>query len=238
MKTRPAVALTEAEIAAVYSGWHTYFGGRWWLSYQAYLRALTDVAGWSPDPEIRERIEAYEAAQGAGWWWPFDTFVMVCEPPTHLSLDSEGRLHNEAGPAITWGEEWALHFWHGTRVPAEWIEAKEAVNPADVLRVENVEQRAAGCAILGWPRMEKSLKRKVIDGDPDSDIGALIELTMPGLSRPGRFLRAVCPRNGIICEGVPYVSDIDGLPIETALHAQAWRIGDPLSEYQHPPMRT
>jgi len=31
---------------------------------------------------------------------------------------------------------------------------------------------------------------------------------------------------------------IDNLPIETALHAQAWRIGDALSEYQHPPRRT
>jgi len=42
----------------------------------------------------------------------------------------------------------------------------------------------------------------------------------------------------LIVEGVPRVSDIDGLPIDTALAAQAWRIGDPLSEYVHPPMRT
>ena len=82
------------------------------------------------------------------------------------------------------------------------------------------------------------LKSKVIDDSGSDDIGQLIELTLPGLAEPGRFLKARCPRNGIIVEGVPRVSDIDGLPIETALHAQAWRIGDPLSEYQHPPMRT
>jgi len=48
----------------------------------------------------------------------------------------------------------------------------------------------------------------------------------------------MCPRNGEIFEGVPFVSDIDGLPINTALAAQAWRIGDPQSEYQHNPVRT
>jgi hypothetical protein len=71
-----------------------------------------------------------------------------------------------------------------------------------------------------------------------ADIGQLIELALPGLREGGRFLKAHCPRNGIICEGVPRISDIDGLPIETAIAAQAWRIGDPQSEYAHPPQRT
>ena len=96
----------------------------------------------------------------------------------------------------------------------------------------------SGAAIVGWPKMLDVLKVKVIDDSGSPDIGQLIELKLPGLSEPGRFLKALCPRNGIIVEGVPRVSDIDGLPIQTALHAQAWRIGDPLSEYQHPPART
>jgi len=82
------------------------------------------------------------------------------------------------------------------------------------------------------------LSARVIDDSGNDDIGALIEMNLPGLSEPGRFLKAKCPRNGIIVEGVPRVSDIDGLPIDTALAAQAWRIGDPQSEYIHPPRRT
>ena len=92
--------------------------------------------------------------------------------------------------------------------------------------------------MIGWPRMISKLNRRVIDGDPESDMGALIELTLPGLRQPGRFLQAKCPRNGIIVEGVPRVSDVDNLPIETVIAAQAWRIGDPQSEYIHPPART
>ena len=123
-------------------------------------------------------------------------------------------------------------------MPADWIEQRATLDPAEVIAAENVEQRAAGAAIVGWPRMLSVLNARVIDDSGSDDIGQLIELTLPGLDEPGRFLKAVCPRNGIIVEGVPRVSDIDGLPIETALAAQAWRIGDPQSEYQHPPVRT
>jgi hypothetical protein len=86
--------------------------------------------------------------------------------------------------------------------------------------------------------MVSALNRRIIDGDPDSDIGALIELTLPGLPEPGRFLQAICPRNGTIVEGVPRISDIDNQPIETAIAAQAWRDGLPASEYEHPLYRT
>ena len=131
-----------------------------------------------------------------------------------------------------------IHAWHGTRVPAHWIEDRDTLDPAEVIRAENVEQRAVGASIVGWPKMLKVLEARVVDDSGNQDIGQLIELTLPGLPDPGRFLKARCPRNGLIVEGVPYTSDIDGLPIETALAAQAWRIGDPQSEYIHPETRT
>lgn len=164
--------------------------------------------------------------------------AILTERPVALHRDAQGRLHCETGAALLYPDGTGVWAWHGVRVPRHWIEQRETVDPAEVLKASNVEQRAAGAAILGWPRMLSSLKVKVIDDSGSDDIGQLIELTLPGLREPGRFLKAVCPRNGIICEGVPRVSDIDGLPIETALHAQAWRIGDPLSDYVHPPART
>jgi hypothetical protein len=62
----------------------------------------------------------------------------------------------------------------------------------------------------------------------------LIELKLPGLPEPGRFLRAYCPRNGLICEGVPRVSDIDGMPINTVKAAQAWSFGMAETEFEYP----
>ena len=179
-----------------------------------------------------------EVARSCGWWWPFADAVILTERPNKILRDDQNRLHCENGPALSYPDGFSVYAWHGTRLPAEWVENRATIDPAIILKAENVEQRAAGAALIGWPRMLKVLKEKVIDDSGSPDIGQLIELTLPGLPEPGRFLKAVCPRNGIICEGVPRVSDIDNLPINTALHAQAWRIGDPLSDYQHPPTRT
>jgi len=172
------------------------------------------------------------------WWWPYENIVVACERPKFVKWDEQRRLHGETGPAIQYADGYALHAWHGVRVPAHWIDQRDTLDPNEVIRVENVEQRAAGSAICGWPKMLSVLKCKVVDDSGSPDVGQLIELTLPGLREPGRFLKAHCPRNGIIVEGVPRVSDIDNLPIETAIAAQAWRIGDPQSEYAHPPMRT
>ena len=152
-------------------------------------------------------------------------------------IDSVKRLHCETGPAFVWLEV-RDYYWHGVNVPAHWIERRSALDPNEVIAARNVEQRAAGAAICGWPKMLRVLEARTIDMHDNPGIGELIELTLPGLSSPGRFLKAQCPRNGIIVEGVPYVSDIDGLPIDTALAAQAWRIGDPQSEFTAPPRRT
>jgi hypothetical protein len=137
-------------------------------------------------------------------------------------------MHCETGKAILYaGTGWGISSWHGVRVPDEWISERKTLDPNVVIKADNVEQRAAGAAIVGWPKMLSVLKSKTINDSGNDDIGQLIEMNLPGLREPGRFLKAVCPRNGIIVEGVPRISDIDGLPINTALAAQAWRIGDP-----------
>lgn len=172
------------------------------------------------------------------WWWPYDGICFASERPTSTSWDDRTQLHNETGYAVQYADGYGFCSWHGVRVPEKWIFETDNVDPAEILQVVNVEQRAAGAAIIGWPRMLSALDSKTIDEHENPRIGSLIELTLPGLDTPGRFLKAECPRNGTIVEGVPYVSDIDGLPIETAIAAQAWRIGDPQSEYVISPRRT
>ena len=180
----------------------------------------------------------FDIATSAGWWEPFENAVIICERPEVLHVDETGVLHCENGPALLCRDGFPVHAWRGVRVPAHWIEHRDALDPAEVLATENVERRAAGAEIVGWPKMLEKLDCKIINDSGSEDIGQLIELTLPGLDEPGRFLKARCPRNGIIVEGVPRTSDIDNMPIETALHAQAWRVGDPLSEYIHPERRT
>ncbi len=208
-----------------------------WAAWDCYLTAARDVLGLKL-PAFENFAHWEAAAIHGGFRVMHAEFCMVSDFPEAIRVDSSGRPHCETGPSHRWRDGWSLYHWHGVRVPAHWIEDRESLDPGEVLREPNVERRAAGCQIIGWGRMAAELDRRIIDGDPDTDIGALVELTLPGVPEPGRFLQAVCPRNGSICEGVPRISDIDGLPIETAVAAQAWRDGLPAASYSHPPIRT
>ena len=179
-------------------------------------------------------IDAFEA--GLWLYWITPSEVICIEQPSLCIVGN--RLHCENGPAVFWPNGESYYFWRGIQVPGKWIEDRANLDPAEVIRASNVEQRAAGAAICGWPKMLSVLKEKVVDTHPNPEVGSLIELSLPGLEQPGRFLKAQCPRNGTICEGVPYVSDIDGLPIESAIAAQAWRLGDAAAEFQISPKRT
>jgi len=180
----------------------------------------------------------WRIAHSAGWWWPFKGACIITDRPCVLNRDQNHRLHCETGPALLYRDGWGVYAWHGIRVPRKWIEARDSIDPQEILEAPNVEQRAAGVQIVGLTRMLPALNETVIDEHPNPEIGSLIELTLKGLPERGRFLKARCPRNGIIIEGVPRVSDIDGKPIETAIAAQAWRIGTPASEFEIPPIRT
>lgn len=213
-----------------------YQGGNLWAAMACYIAFGRDVAEVEADWDKYAPWETL--ARTSGFRWVHPEFCIISDFPVHLTLDDQGRGHNEKGPYMKWADGSALYSLHGVRVPARWIEEKDSLDPAEVIAHPNVEVRAAGAAFLTWAKMLDHLDCKVIDDSGSDDIGQLIELTLPGLERPGRFLKALCPRNGIICESVPWVSDVDGKPIDTALAAQAWRIGDSVDEYIHPPFRT
>ena len=216
---------------------NSYQGGNMWAGYESYLTAFRDILGLDL-PEHKTYAHWEAAAIHGGFRVLHEEFCLVCDFPEFIHIDEQNRPHSETGPSHQWRDGWKLYHWHGVPVPDHWIEDRENLTAEEVIRAENVEQRAAGMQIIGPAKMVAALDRKIIDGDPNSDIGALIELTLPGLDQPGRFLQAVCPRNGTICEGVPYMSDIDNQPINTALAAQAWRVGLTQTEYRHPPKRT
>ena len=211
-------------------------GGNQWSAWDSFITFFHDVAKLPLDYSKYQHWRTLSERSGPRWVHP--EFCIISDRPAVLQVDDQNRPHREDGPFCQWRDGTGIYAWHGVRVPARWIADRANLDPREVIKAANVEERAAGAAIVGWPKMLGVLKAKVINDSGSPDIGQLIELKLPGLSEPGRFLKAVCPRNGVIVEGVPRISDIDNLPIETALHAQAWRIGDPLSEYQHPARRT
>jgi hypothetical protein len=74
--------------------------------------------------------------------------VILTDRPTVLRVDQQCRWHCEDGPAVAYADGWALHFWHGTPVPADLVE--RGWDTARILREENTEVRRCAIEKLGW----------------------------------------------------------------------------------------
>jgi hypothetical protein len=122
-----------------------------------------------------------------------------------------------------------LYHWHGVAVPQAWIERR--MTAADVLREQNLELRRAGIEILGWDAILAGVGARTIDRDNDPHVGELLEVSLPGLARPARFLRVLCGTGRQFVIGVPP-------EMTTALDAQAWMVGLEPNDFRVPPIRT
>ena len=158
-----------------------------------------------------------ELAQCCGWWAPYKNVCILQDRPSKIQFDGEKRLHCESGPAIEYRDGFAVYAWHGTRIPKEWIESRETIDAHKLLTHENIEQRRAGCEILGWGRILEALNPTVIDTDADPEIGQLLQVDLPD-SGPERFLKVKCGTGRDFVLPVPPDSP-------SALWANAWTYG-------------
>lgn len=175
---------------------------------------------------------AYAKSSGVGYFYP--GFAFVSDRPEQICKDDDGLLHNEEGPALRFRDGYSVHCWHGRNVPSKWIEDKANLSPLEVLACENVEQRAAGCAIIGMVKMLDSLKHKIIDSHEDPQCGDLIEIWMPGFPESEFYLKFFCPRNGEMMEPV----NKRELVKPDLHHAHAWHAGIPARLFSYAQQRS
>jgi hypothetical protein len=201
-----------------------------WAGYDCFLTAYRDVLGLQL-PEHDKYKYWEDAAIHGGFRIMHEEFCIVSDFPEFIHIDEQNRAHCETGPSHRWRDGWSIYTWHGVAVPARWIENRKNLTAAEVLRVENMEQRRAGCEILGWAAILDQLKAVMIDKDTDPHIGELLEVTLPDSDEPDRFVRARCGtgREFAIC--VPRT-------MKTALQAQAWMHDIPENEFTRPEVRT
>lgn len=163
-----------------------------------------------------------------GWLWTFDELAIITARPILIKLDERKRLHCEKGPAIEYADGLKIYSWHGQQIPGEWIE--KGVDAKTALTWSQVEQRRAACEILGWVHILNELGGKVIDEDPDPEIGTLIEVDIPEIGK-ARFIKVQCGTKREFALPVPP-------ELKTALGAQAWMVGLEESDFDKPDFRT
>jgi hypothetical protein len=177
--------------------------------------------------------------------------TVIYDRPSVLKISTTndiGVLHCEDGPAIAWGRDssgnyshdahgaLALYYWEGVAVPAHWIENKPKTDEdmaklaAEVLSSTNQEQLRAGCEILGWVPVLKSLGMKVLDEDPNPQFGQLVSVDLPNAPN-SKFILATCGTGRQIA--VP--ADPES---STAIEAGARSYGLPVEIYRRLKVRT
>ncbi|MFE3068396.1 DUF6745 domain-containing protein [Streptomyces sp. NPDC059247] len=91
-------------------------------------------------------------AEHAGWWWPYENAVVLCERPVTLHRDEAGRLDRGDGPALSFADGFALHAWHGMPVPADFLAGLADLTPERIREEENAELRRVMLEHYGYDR--------------------------------------------------------------------------------------
>ena len=188
-------------------------GGNMWGQYDCYLTAMRDILG------LRlPQYEAYDAWERAaihgGYRIMHDEFCIVSDFPEFIRIDDQNRAHCETGPSHRWRDGWEVYSWHGVQIPPDWINRKNDLDQKTALTWGNVEQRRAACEIIGWEKILSACNARVIDTDPNVQIGTLLEVDLP--DAPGeKFLRYQCGTGRMFAHNV-------GPSCRTAREAQAW----------------
>jgi len=176
-------------LACAADAWRMYQGGNFWSAWDSFLSFFRHVAKLDIDYSKYQYWEM--AARHGGYRIMHPEFCIVSDRPEILKVDDRNRPHGEKGPFCKWRDGTALYAWHGTRIPAEWMDNPASLTPQIALTWPNIEQRRAACEIIGWARILKELNAKTIDKDPNPQIGELLEVDLPDIGKE-RFLRVLC----------------------------------------------
>lgn len=194
-------------------------GYEWWGQHDSYWIAFylfcRDIVGVKYDKKRSRQLDMWrDIAQSCCWWWPYDNYVIISERPTSVRMDNRRVLHCENGPALAFADGWQVHAWRGIRVPAEWIETKDKLDPKTALTWQNIEQRHAAANILGWDKVLASVASRTVDKNRDPMIGTLIEADLPDAPN-SKFLKVRCATGRDFVLAVP-------AEMKTAREANAW----------------
>jgi hypothetical protein len=218
----------------------THWGGNLWCDWEAYASWFCDVGHL--DLDLWDRLQCSIDMATAGPAWLFDGLAVVSDRPTVLHVETVSgrtRMHCEDGPAIAWADGWALHFWHGIRVPADLIETGWSADR--ILQEPNTEIRRCAIERIGWDQFIRAADLPLVDTKPDpANAPHVLRLCDVPRQIYGEAVRVVLMTNGspdrngqlrVYGETVP--ADIDD-----AVAAVAWQYGIDADTYSRLQRRT
>ena len=201
-----------------------------WCAWEAFGLFCHEIGVRYDADDLVLLQEWSRLSQSVGWWAAWDNICVVSDRPRSVKFDDQRRLHCATGKAVEYSDGWGVSSWHGVQIPDEWLTNKNSLSPQFALKWGNVEQRRAACEILGWDNILSQLAAKIIDADPDPEIGTLLRVDLPGAPQE-QFLRVQCGTGRLFAIPVPP-------DMKTAIQAQAWLWNLDLKDFVKPEIRT
>ncbi|MFE6768961.1 DUF6745 domain-containing protein [Streptomyces griseus] len=164
-----------------------------------------------------------EVARNAGWWWPYENAVVISERPDVLHRDEAGRLDHGEGPALAYGDGFALHAWRGMPVPAAFLAELSSLTPERIRAEENAELRRVMLEYYGYDRyLAESgaepvhrdetgiLWRIALDGDEDVVMVEVVNSTPEPDGTHRTYWLRVPPATRTAKDGVAWTFGLEG----------------------------
>ncbi|RPK88491.1 MULTISPECIES: DUF6745 domain-containing protein [Streptomyces] len=164
-----------------------------------------------------------EVARNAGWWWPYENVVVISERPDVLHRDEAGRLDHGEGPALAYGDGFALHAWRGMPVPAAFLAELSSLTPERIRAEENAELRRVMLEYYGYDRyLTESgaepvhrdetgiLWRIALDGDEDVVMVEVVNSTPEPDGTHRTYWLRVPPATRTAKDGVAWTFGLEG----------------------------
>ncbi|MEV2259400.1 DUF6745 domain-containing protein [Streptomyces anulatus] len=164
-----------------------------------------------------------EVARNAGWWWPYEHAVVISERPDVLHRDEAGRLDHGEGPALAYGDGFALHAWRGMPVPAAFLAELPSLTPERIRSEDNAELRRVMLEYYGYDRyLTESgaepvhrdetgiLWRIALDGDEDVVMVEVVNSTPEPDGTYRTYWLRVPPATRTAKDGVAWTFGLDG----------------------------
>ncbi|MFJ9320047.1 DUF6745 domain-containing protein [Streptomyces globisporus] len=164
-----------------------------------------------------------EVARNAGWWWPYENAVVITERPDVLHRDEAGRLDHGEGPALAYGDGFALHAWRGMPVPAAFLDELSSLTPERIRAEENAELRRVMLEYYGYDRyLSESgaepvhrdetgiLWRIALDGDEDVVMVEVVNSTPEPDGTNRTYWLRVPPTTRTAKDGVAWTFGLEG----------------------------
>lgn len=101
----------------------------------------------------------------AHWWFECGGVVFASDRPAELTVDAQGRLHNDDSPALDYGDGFRLFAIHGVRVDADIVLHPENIAVKRIENEDNVEVRRVLIALYGHERYMKDSGAALVHQD-------------------------------------------------------------------------